>query len=344
MQPAHQGHPLHCRGLSITLVQRGDGKLDVFGELVDLRKRGFVPVCGDLQPAGIVHQMQLRGIVDPDGPTLESLEGAQPAVAFEPSQVDGYESCRDPMGRLRALSGVPLNAGFSRELMRAFGGPLGCSHIAVLAQLLASTVEQAVALERERFGGRRSGGAGERVFRRDLVIDGAEQGEVEMQLALQLSDLHLLPLTGIVRPMQRFAGQLELRIIADVDLSEVKLVALAASQRERTRDDLRTAAWRDRSGDVEKIVGLRLAAGVGGELIRAFGERPEDRPLLAALFNLTPAMHQCMAVMNERWNLAPKVVSTFGGMTGIPDTCYMWRSGGALDRLRRGEGDLDVAD
>jgi hypothetical protein len=288
--------------------------------------------------------MQLRGIVDPDGPTLESIEGAQPAVAFEPSQVDGYESCRDPMDRLRALSGVTLDANFSRELLSAFGGPLGCSHVAVLAQLLASTAEQVVASKRGRFEARRSGAAGERVFRRDLIIDGAEKSELEMQLALQLSDLHLLPATGIVRPMERFAGQLELRILADVDLSEVKLAALTASQRERTREDLRTAAWRDRGGDLAKLVGLRLAAGVGGELIRAFGERPEDRPMLDALLNLTPGMHQCMAVMNERWNLSPKVVSTFGGMTGIPDTCYMWRSGGALDRLRRSRGDPDVAD
>src|SRR5262249_28873610 len=52
-----RGHPLHTRCLSITLVQRADGRLDVHGEIVDLRKRGFVPVAGDLQPSGVVHHM-----------------------------------------------------------------------------------------------------------------------------------------------------------------------------------------------------------------------------------------------------------------------------------------------
>ena len=65
MELCVRGHPLHSRLLSVTLAQRADGRLDVFGEILDLRKRGFVPVAGDLQASGIVHQMQLRGVVEP---------------------------------------------------------------------------------------------------------------------------------------------------------------------------------------------------------------------------------------------------------------------------------------
>src|SRR5262249_4200429 len=42
------GHPLHTRALGITLSARDDGRVDVHGTVLDLRKRGFVPVGGDL--------------------------------------------------------------------------------------------------------------------------------------------------------------------------------------------------------------------------------------------------------------------------------------------------------
>jgi len=77
------------------------------------------------------------------------------------------------------------------------------------------------------------------------------------------------------------------------------------------------------------------AAGVIGKLIRAHGDREEDRPLLDALLNLTPGMHQAMAVMDEGWALTAKAVPTVMGMGGIADSCYMWRRGGALDRIRK---------
>lgn len=254
MQLDVRGHPLHSRGQSITLVKRGDGKLDVFGELVDLRKRGFVPVCGHLQPAGIVHHMQLRGVVDPETLTLESLEAVMPTVAFEPSDTDNGESCRDPAPRLGALAGKKLDADFSRKLVSVFGGPNGCFHVLVLAS---------------------------------------------------------------------------------VDLRTVKLSAVAAAERARTLTDLHTAEWRDRSADVEKLLGLGLTTGVGSALFRHFGDRPEDRPLLDGLLNLTPGMHQCMAVASERWNLSREVVESMAGMHGHPDSCYMWRIGGAHDHLRK---------
>ena len=47
------GHPLHTRSLSVALVQRSDGKLDVRAAIIDLRKRGVVPVGGDIQGPGL---------------------------------------------------------------------------------------------------------------------------------------------------------------------------------------------------------------------------------------------------------------------------------------------------
>jgi len=331
----HRGHPLHSRGLAIELAHRSDSKLDVFGEVVDLRKRGFVPVCGKLQPAGIVHHMQLRGVIDPETSVLESIAGEQPAIAFEASEATGGESCRDPVRRLETLAGETLDDEFSRNLASAYGGPRGCSHLLVLAHLLASTARRGITCERARYTNGADRTPGSLVYRRDLIVDGSDRGDHTLELALQLTDLHFAPVRGIVEPMRNFASELELRIRAGIDLRTVRLTEIEGAQRERSLESLESAAWIGRTDELQWLVGTLMAAGVGGKLIRAHGDREEDRPLLDALLNLTPGMHQAMAVMDEGWALTAKAVPTVMGMGGIADSCYMWRRGGALDRIRK---------
>src|SRR6058998_3917409 len=121
------GHPLHTRALSIVLTARADGKLDVHGAVLDLRKRGFVPVAGDLQGPGIIHYMQLDGVVDPASGRLEHITARQPNVAFEPSALTKGESCRDPIARIEALAGACFDETYARRLSGEIGGPRGCS-------------------------------------------------------------------------------------------------------------------------------------------------------------------------------------------------------------------------
>src|SRR2546428_5052954 len=117
------GHPLHTRALSVVLTARADGKLDVHGTVLDLRKRGFVPVAGDLQGAGIIHDMRLAGMIDPASATLETLAAEQRSVAFEPSAVTAGESCRDPIDRIALLAGPRLDDGWARGRARPLSGP-----------------------------------------------------------------------------------------------------------------------------------------------------------------------------------------------------------------------------
>ena len=62
MHLQNTGHPLHSRALSVALTQNDAGQLALESYLLDLRKRGFVPVGGDLQGPGIIHHMRLRGV------------------------------------------------------------------------------------------------------------------------------------------------------------------------------------------------------------------------------------------------------------------------------------------
>jgi DUF2889 family protein len=316
------GHPLHTRSLSVVVTARADGKLDVDGVVLDLRKRGFVPVGGDLQGAGIIHDMRLAGVVDPERALLERVDAEQRSVAFEASAATGGESCRDPIGRIGALAGARLDAGWPRRLGAEIGGPRGCSHLLALGHLLGSTVAWMLARDLLH-GGAPAWRPGERVFRRDLVIDGHEPAAKGVELSAQLTDLHFAPAPARALPMDRFAEELEVRVIAGVEFPGGTIGRIAAAERRRARATFTTAPWRDRADAVDWLLGERLGAGIAATLLARFADAPEDRPLLDVLLNLAPALIQCAAAMVE---VAPEVA----GMGGLPDSCWMWRREGAL--------------
>jgi hypothetical protein len=314
--------------------------LDVTAYLLDLRKRGVVPVAGDLQPAGVIHHMQLSAVVDRRNRVMSRINAAQPAVAFEPSATTEGESCRDPIGRIVALDGVRLGPDYPRRLSEAIGGPRGCSHIFTLAQLLGSTIETALDRTTVRDARFRSG---ERLFRRDVVIDGHETESGALELAIQLTDLYCAPAAERARPMDRFAGQLEIRALTTIDVAEFRLSAITAAQRARTLADVEHAAWQDRADAVSDLPGLSLFSGVSRELVRRFADQPADRPLLDALLMLSPALIQCAGALSERWPAEAKRSRSRMGTSGLTDSCYMWRRDGALGRAIQQEieeGDL----
>src|SRR5262249_61645173 len=117
-----RGHPLHTRSLSITLTQRADGRLDAHGEIVDLRKRGFVPVAGELQPSGVVHHMLLDGEIDPRTAVLEAIALRQPSVAFEATAVTGGGGGRPPPAPAPGPLGAPPPAATAPPAVGGGGG------------------------------------------------------------------------------------------------------------------------------------------------------------------------------------------------------------------------------
>jgi hypothetical protein len=335
------GHPLHTRALAVWIATRPDGRLDVAGYVLDLRKRGFVPVAGDLQGTGLVHDMRLAGTIDPASGILDGLAAEQRNVAFEPSAATAGESCRDPIDRIRAMAGTRLDAGWARRLAGEIGGPRGCSHLLALGHLLGSAAARALARDRALHGPAPARPTGQRVFRRDLVIDGHETAEGRVQLVAQLTDLHFAPAPLLALPMDRFAEQLEVRALAELELATVGIARAAAAERRRGARDLADAVWRGRADAAEFLAGRRLGAGVTGELLERFGQLDDDRPLLDTLLALAPALVQCAAAMSEAWPLAARAHPSLVGMGGLPDSCYMWRRDGALTRARAADGNAD---
>ncbi|TMA34927.1 MAG: DUF2889 domain-containing protein, partial [Deltaproteobacteria bacterium] len=226
------GAPAHTRTLVISLVRIGGDRIDASGSIVDVRKRGLVPMASDLQTAGVIHDMRVHAEIALEPARIAAISVEQANVAFEPSLATGGECCRDPGPRITALVGTPLDGESTRRLGAALGGPLGCSHVLTLAQLLLSTAQTGLALDRERFGGA-ARPDGQRIFHRSLTVDGVLGGD-GLHLALQQADVHFAPIVprADTDPLERLAGRLEIRAQAEIDLDAMVLRSLRAAERE----------------------------------------------------------------------------------------------------------------
>lgn len=331
------GLPLHTRTLSVDAL-RGDGdRLRVNGSILDLRKCGFVPTGGELQTAGFIHHMMLSFEVDPSNARIAALEVAQPTVAFEPTPFSGGDSCRDPAPRLKALVGERLDGGFVRRLGAVFGGALGCSHLLTLAQLMGASVPRFLALAPDV--GTRA--PGERIAKRALFLDGFEAANGALEVALQLSEFVTRRGAALTYPLDRLARQHEVRVLARLDRGVSRLEALDAIEREREPATLASAPWRSRSEDLAGLVGGPALRGMAGRVLAQLGAGAADEPLRDALLNLAPGVIQCLAALSHRLvahfsggAAAPATIPRELSVGGYPDSCYMWRSDGAMARAR----------
>ena len=175
---------------------------------------------------------------------------------------------------------------------------------------------------------------GERIFRRDVTVDGYEL-DGDLYLTLQMNDLHFAPIAPGGAAGDRFAGQVEVRAATRLTMPEMSIVELGLGERRRTVRDLETAVWRERADHAAALVGASLRSGSSARLLRQFAEAPDDRPLLDALLMLAPATVQCMASFIDTWTQVPWMRQGGGNETGgYPDSCWMWRRDGALGRKR----------
>jgi len=331
-----RGHPVHGRSLEIEVFEHDRGRLAVKGVIVDLRKQGFVPTGGDLQASGVIHHMRLDAIVDSTSLMLESLESAQPIVAYESSPETGGESCRDVAWRIPKLAGRPIDASFAKWLSSGFGGALGCSHLLALARLLISTVPQALALEKEQIattGGKRE--EGERLFKRTLVLDGFEYGDGDvMQVIAQLTDIHTRPREQAQGLLGRLASLLELRLLADVEMSSLSFQELGGEWRSRTEASMRQAQWQNLAAELAPLQGEVALHGLSHKVLELFGSDSEVQPLRDVLLSVGPTLIQCMGSMAGRMmERGPgQDGNPIGRLGGMSDSCYIWRAGGPGQR------------
>jgi len=321
--------PVHTRMLTVRVEQRDPTRWGANGVILDLRKRGLVPMARDLQTSGVIHHMRVEALIDIARAQLVRIRAEQPGVAFEASPGTGGECCRDPVSRIESLAGTAL-AEFARNLGAAVGGPRGCSHVQTLALCVASTAERALAADRALHGEARRE-SGTRIFQRSLSIDGLSAPDGALDLEIELSDVHCAPTPPDADPFAKLARHEELRVRASIDLDTLSLRRLAAAER-CTRQGSPEPAWRDRDADVAWLAGQGAMGGVARAVLARLGD-PKDAPLRDALLNLSPTLVQCIPGISERWRSRAAAGSpSMFASGGMVDSCYMWRRGGFLSQ------------
>ncbi len=339
--PVVQGLPLHTRSLTVDIKRVSDSRWHARGDVIDLRKNGFVPSNYDLQPSGIIHMMSIDLEFDPVTRTIEEIRVDQPFVAVEASAGTKGECCRDPAPRLLDFAGEKLDSRLAKKLGVQFGGALGCSHLLTLFQLMASTVPRAIELEFARIERESSHPEfGERFFRRSVFVDGHAHGRGLTDVAVQLADTHTRPLRSGAPVTERLALSHEVKTFASIDRKRFTIERLEVRERERTDQTIVSSQWVDHSDLVSSLLGARIIPGMAGRVFKIFGGEPRYRPILDNLLMFAPGFIQITAALMDEYfeerersgdsdNTARPAVAALGGNA---DSCYMWRTGGPIQR------------
>jgi len=336
------GIPLHTRSLTTVASLAEDGRWLVRGDVIDLRKCGFVPMTQDIQPAGIIHHMTIECVLDPRRLRLDELRIEQPHVAIEASARTGGECCRDPAPRLMALVGESLDADFARKLGDQFGGALGCSHLLTLFYAMAAALPRAAALEAEierQHSEPRL--AGERLFWRSIFIDGYEVDGHAIELSVQLSDVHSRPHRVVESPLDRLDRHEEARVVARVEPPAFKVSELRAAHRLRQLPNLADATWDERSEALVSLIGHPVVPGLSRRARDLLAGDEQQVLVKDAMLQLAPGHIQVLAAITDRWFARRAENETLpsarggegppvGAIGGMADSCYMWRTGGPL--------------
>lgn len=329
---AARGGPLHTRTLSVTLTRAEPPLIGFQAYVLDLRKRGFAPVGGDLQATGIIHHMQVDGLVDTDSGRIVEIASRMPAVAFEARPATGGDTCREVSARTSLLAGVSIDDQYARAVAAAIGGPRGCSHICTLALLLGPTIRWALAEDVAQHGATPSRRIGERIFRRDVTIDGYELPSSDLVFMAQLNDLLCAPAPALAAPMDRFARQHELRVAVETSFQKLVIRSVDVEERRRDAAGFFTAPWVDRSARGAGLIGESMRHGITQTLLAQFADAGDDAPFRDTLLQLPPTSIQCYAAL-DLWSL--RITEAGSADTGgWPDSCYIWRRDGFMSHAR----------
>jgi hypothetical protein len=348
-QPLVQGLPLHTRSLTVWVRPMAGGRWLARGDVIDLRKNGFVPSSYDVQPSGIIHSMNIELELDPDTLRIERVRVDQPYVAVEPSIASEGECCRDPAPRLTDLAGECLDGAFAKTLSGNFGGPLGCSHLLTLFQLMASAVPRAAEIEHARFAREGTRPAeDERFFRRSVFVDGFEIDETRNDVSVQLADTAIRPYDPDTSSFQRLELSHEVKTFVTIERKGLLIDRLDVRERMRTAETILDSEWVDHGERVAAIVGHRIVPGLAGRIFGALGSDPALNTVRDNLLMLAPGFIQVIAAQMERHfedqiraARAQRDRPPNAALGGQQGACYMWRAGGALERARDRFGRID---
>jgi hypothetical protein len=126
----------HERTITIGTYPAGDDRVIVEGRLIDNRLRDYYLVTGEKRPAGEIHHMVIRLLVEIAGFTIEDVEVELVATP--------RDECADVQGTMDIIRGEKITKGFSSRMKSLLGGTKSCTHLVTLLIAMGPAALQGV--------------------------------------------------------------------------------------------------------------------------------------------------------------------------------------------------------
>lgn len=322
--------PLHTRMIALRLAWGTDGEVLAIGRIVDLRKRGLVPLVGKLQGPGIVHDMTVRVSLRSGDLAITSIEPSMAAYPFAPTPASRGEACPQILPGVQNLIGTRLVAGYDADLVASIGGPRGCFHIFTLLRLLGPAIVSAMERERTRRGatGRVAAvpAGGSPIFTRSIIIDGLHSEGMRLALHGTLFDLDYVMGADSLPIEEEMAASLEAIAEVDVELPGLTVRSCTARTRRGGHAIATPGSWQEEP-IAASLCGLTMYKGYTAEVQRIFAQSADTEAFQHLLFMLAPTLLQCMPSLFDEVEWRPRRAE---GSRGAVDSCHMWRADGPL--------------
>jgi hypothetical protein len=318
--------PLHTRMLTLRLSWGGGGLLVAEGRILDLRKRGVVPLLGKLQGPGVVHDMAVRLLLDVEDLRIREIHPVMSAFPFAPSSATRGEGCPDRLPDVQRLLGCSLREGFGAQLGEQIGGPRGCFHIFTMLRLIGPAIEQVCERQQRRRIAAAPAAMGSPLFARSLIIDGLKGEGLSLMLRGMLFDVHYRPGAEELPIEEELEASFEATADVEVSIPTMAIAACNARLRQSGPQIDTPGDWQTEA-TAAQLVGNAMLKGFSARVQAVYAPTSGLEPLQHLLFMMAPAMIQCLPSLVEEIEQRPRRAE---GPHAAVDSCHMWRADGPL--------------
>jgi Protein of unknown function (DUF2889) len=318
--------PLHTRMISLRLLWGAPGSIIADGKIFDLRKRGMIPLGGQLSGPGVIHEMAVRLELAYPSLQIRSMQPTMSAFPFAACSATRGEGCPDRMPDVQRLLGASLRQAWGTVLTQEIGGPLGCFHIFTLLRLLGPTIEAVVDREQSRRPGQSGAVAGNPMFARSIIMDGMKGEGFHITMRGVLCDLYYRPDANALPLEDEMEESFETTAELEIELPHMAIVAASGRVRRSGPGVDSLEAWVPvpRMGD---LAGQTVVKGYTAEVQQIFAGSSGLEPVQHLLFMMGPAILQSVPSMAEELEIRPQWVQ---GLHPAMDSCHMFRTNGPL--------------
>lgn len=133
---------LHTRSIEITTYNYDGQRLIVEGFLKDERFQDSHLVTGESFPAGVIHHMGIRLLINCSSLVIEDIDVDLISVP--------RAACLETLECLAPIKGLTITRGFTSKVKKIAGGVRGCTHLVELLLAMAPAVVQGFAAYRSQ--------------------------------------------------------------------------------------------------------------------------------------------------------------------------------------------------